>query len=129
MKTICTVIALAVLSGCAARSTVRLSEGLQEKFPAHAGPVCMLKSPLPVGVGYSIIGKIDSSKRTYGSVSELIPLMAADARSVGADAIVNLDTGQKFGLLAWSRPVGGGMAVKLKDPAGFNCLANGGELR
>jgi hypothetical protein len=89
----------------------------------------MLKSPLPVGVGYSIIGKIDSSKRTYGSVSELIPLMAADARSVGADAIVNLDTGQKFGLLAWSRPVGGGMAVKLKDPAGFNCLANGGELR
>ncbi|MYM25755.1 hypothetical protein GTP46_24305 [Duganella sp. FT135W] len=129
MKSIYAVVLLALFSGCAARSKVKLSENLPEKFPAHAGPVCMLKSPLPNNVGYLIIGQIDSSKRTYGSVSELLPLMAADARNIGADAIVNLNTGQKFGLLAWARPVGTGTAVKLKDPASINCLSLGGELR
>ena len=129
MKKIYACVVLTLLTACAARSTVKLSEGMAEKIPAHAGPVCMLKSPLPTGVSYSILGQIDSSKRTYGSVSELLPLMAADARSIGADAIVNLNTGQKFGLLAWARPVGTGTAVKLKDAGSFNCLAMGGELR
>lgn len=89
----------------------------------------MLKSPLPVGVTATTIGLIDSSKRTYGSVNELLPLMAADARRIGADAIVSMDTGQKFGLLAWSRPVGKGTAVKLDDPQSINCVALGGEYR
>lgn len=106
-----------------------LSDDKAPKLAANAGPVCMLRSPLPVDVKYKIVGAINSSKRTYGSVSELIPLMASDARAIGADAVVNLTTGQKMGLLAWARPVGNGMAVKLANPEGFNCIAAGGELR
>jgi hypothetical protein len=129
MKIISGIVITMVLCGCAARSTVKLSPYPEKTYASHTGPVCMLKSPLPVGVTATTIGLIDSSKRTYGSVNELLPLMAADARRIGADAIVSMDTGQKFGLLAWSRPVGKGTAVKLDDPQSINCVALGGEYR
>jgi uncharacterized protein YbjQ (UPF0145 family) len=89
----------------------------------------MLRSPLPAGVKGKALAALNSSKRTYGSVSELIPLMANDARNIGADAIINLNTGQKMGAFAWARPVGTGTAVKLENPESFNCVASGGELR
>ena len=84
---------------------------------------------MPSSVSYTVIGQANSSKRTYGTVSELIPLMADDARASGADAIINLKTGQKLGAFAWARPVGTGLAVKIENKAAFNCIANGGELR
>ncbi|QGZ41975.1 hypothetical protein IP92_04339 [Pseudoduganella flava] len=117
------------LAGCAARSKVRLSDPGAEKLAAHAGPVCMLRSPLPTNVKYKTLAALNSSKRTYGSVSELIPLMAADARAVGANAIINLNTGQRMGAFAWARPVGTGTAVKIEDSEAFNCVGAGGELR
>jgi hypothetical protein len=99
------------------------------KLNPNAGQVGMLRSPLPPEIKHKALGKIDSSKRTYGSVSEPIPLMTADTRAIGAGAIVKLNTSQKMGLLAWVSPVGTGTAVKIEDPESFNCLAIGGELR
>ncbi|MCE3605807.1 hypothetical protein LXA47_19680 [Massilia sp. P8910] len=84
---------------------------------------------MPSSVSYTVIGQANSSKRTYGTVSELMPLMADDARAAGADAIINLKTGQKMGAFAWARPIGTGLAVKISNKAEFNCIANGGELR
>lgn len=126
-KTALVLLALA-LSGCAAKSNIRPVAGAIP-LARHAEPVCLLKSPLPSAYAYKVIGKVNSSKKTYGSVNELLPLIAADARAVGADAIINLVTGQKMGAFAWARPVATGTAVKLADPAAFNCVANGGELR
>ncbi len=119
----------ATLAGCAARSTVQLADSRAPAPQAHAEQVCMLKSALPANVKYTVVGSINSSKQTYGSVNELLPLMAADARKVGADAIVNLNTAQRIGAWAWARPVGTGTAVKLADRKGFDCAGLGGELR
>ena len=129
MKIIALVAALA-LSGCAAKSVIHPTiKGQQAAAAPHAEPVCLMRSPMPSAIAYTVVGKMKSSKKTYGSVSELLPVMADDARAAGADVIINLNTGQKMGLLAWSRPVGTGTAVKLADRSTFNCAANGGELR
>jgi hypothetical protein len=122
-------VAIVLLSGCAAKSIIHPVNKGQAPLASHSEPVCLMRSPMPSAVAYIVVGRVKSSKNTYGSVSELLPLMAADARAVGADAIINLDTGQRMGMLAWSRPVGTGTAIKLADHATFNCLANGGELR
>lgn len=118
-----------LLSGCAAKSIIHPVSKGQAALTSHSEPVCFMKSPMPSSVAHAVIGRVKSSKNTYGSVSELLPLMAADARAVGADAIINLNTGQRMGLLAWSRPVGTGTAIKLTDPSTFNCAAHGGDLR
>ncbi|WP_338758696.1 hypothetical protein [Massilia sp. METH4] len=129
MRTFILLAVCATLSACAARSTVKLADPQAVKLSAHTGQVCMLRSSLPAGVKHKVVGNIDSAKQTYGSVNELLPLMAADARAIGADAIVNLNTGQKIGAWAWARPVGTGTAVKLDDSKAFNCAGAGGELR
>ena len=54
-------------------------------------------------------------------------LQINEARSVGADAIINLQTAQKFSVLAWARPVGSGLAIKLDKRDGFDCAGKGGE--
>lgn len=129
MRTLILLALCGTLAACAARSTVKLADPQAARLASHAGQVCMLRSPLPGDVKYKVVGNINSAKQTYGSVNELLPLMAADARQVGADAVINLNTGQKIGAWAWARPVGTGTAVKLENREAFNCVASGGELR
>ena len=129
MRTFILLALCGTLAACAARSTVKLADPQAVKLAAHSGQVCLLRSPLPANVKFKVIGAIDSSKQTYGSVNELLPLMAADARAIGADTVINLNTGQRIGAWAWARPVRTGTAVKLDDGASFNCVSAGGELR
>jgi len=115
------------LSACA-RSSGIVSKDAQI-FEPSLEPVCMLKSPLPSSIKYSIVGKISASKNFYGSVEGLLPLMAQDARRMGADAIIHMETGQKIGPISWARPVGSGIAVRIENKADLNCVALGGFLR
>ncbi len=128
MRTLVLIALCGTLAACAARSTVKLADPQAVKLAAHAGQVCLLRSPLPANTKFKVVGDINGSKRTYGSVSELLLLMAADARAIGADTIINLNTGQKMGAWAWARPVGTGTAVKLEGSS-FDCASAGGELR
>lgn len=89
----------------------------------------MLKSPLPSSISHQIVGDIDASKQFYGGSGALVPLMADEARKMGADVVVNLRTGQKMGMFAWARPYGTGTGVKLTNKADLHCLSLGGELR
>ena len=82
-------IALA-FTGCAAKSTTKLVSKTQEPFPRHREPVCMIKSPLPSNIGYTTIGAVQGGKKTYGSINEILLVMADEAREIGADAIINL---------------------------------------
>jgi hypothetical protein len=128
MKKILASAVCCMLAGCAARSGGIVTDKTQQITP-HAEPVCMLKSPLPSNIRYTIIGQIQGSKKFYGSTTELIPVMAQEARSMGADAVVNLKVAHRVGLFAWAQPVGSGTGVKLANKADLNCLALGGELR
>jgi hypothetical protein len=101
----------------------------QKEFPAHAEPVCMLKSPLPASVDHTVIGEVRGGKKTYGSMEEVLTVMGKEARSIGADAVVSLKTRRDIGAWAWSRPVGNGDGVKLASKSDFDCLKSGGEFR
>ena len=117
------------LTGCAAKSTTKLVSKSQEPFARHHEPVCMIRSPLPSNIGYTVVGEVRGGKKTYGSVNEVLPVMADEAREIGADAIINLQTSHQIGPWAWARPVGSGTAVRLNNRGNFNCASHGGELR
>ena len=117
-----------VVGGCAADSAVRPAPDYQAR-PASTNPVCFLRTPLPANIKHRVLGDVTASKEFYGSVSELMPGMADDARKLGADAVINFSGSQRIGLWAWARPVGQGTAVKLERPSELNCAALGGELR
>jgi hypothetical protein len=116
------------LAGCAARATHRGNVSEEVNSP-RSGPVCLLKSPLPESVRHKVIGQIDAGKRWYGGTGALMPLMADEGRKLGADAVVNIRSGQKIGLFAWATPYAYGTAVKIEDAKELNCLSLGGELR
>ena len=96
---------------------------------ARTGPVCLLKGPMPANIRHTVVGEINASKETYGSVNEIIPLLGDEARKMGADVVINVTTAQRLGMFAWARPVASGTAVKVERPADFNCTKMGGEVR
>jgi uncharacterized protein YbjQ (UPF0145 family) len=87
----------------------------------------MIKGPLPPNIQFSVVGSVEGSKEFYGSVNEILPLMADEARKLGGDVIINLETHQRVGLWAWAHPVGNGTAIKLGTKTDLNCLAAGGS--
>lgn len=77
--------------------------------------VCFLRGGLPEGVKYEVIGKVIGYKKTYGNTEEVLNRMAEEAKKSGADAVIDLDAGQRFGgIMPWStvRPKGNGIAVR-----------------
>lgn len=128
MKKLIIVAGSIVLAGCAARATNR-PLATEEVAAARTGPVCLLQSPLPETVKHKVVGQIDASKRWYGGTGALMPLMADEGRKLGADAVVNIRSGQRIGLFAWATPYAYGTAVKVDDPKALNCLGLGGEMR
>ncbi|MDR0251509.1 MAG: hypothetical protein LBI35_09450 [Burkholderiales bacterium] len=121
-----TIAACAVLAGCAARASTKLSSEMAE---AHTWPVCILRAPLPENIEKTILGFIKASNRSYGSMNEVLFMMAEDARKIGADAVINVRARHQVGALAWARPVAEGQAVKITEKEDFDCLKLGGELR
>ena len=119
--------AVLAVSGCAANTSTKYVSKGQAPLPRSVEPVCFVRAPLPSNIDYTKIGEVRGGKKSYGTVSEIIPAMADEARSIGADALINVTTGQRMGAWAWARPVGSGTAIKLANRADLDCLANGGE--
>lgn len=128
MRVLAWVVLLATVAGCAAKSHTKVIAG-RDGLPRHIGPVCFLKSPLPPDVKHTVIGQIKGGKKTYGSFNEVYAVMAEEARRVGADAVVGLDARTDINAVAWARPVAQGAAIKLSDPASFDCQKWGGAYR
>ena len=128
---------LGVLGGCATSSSVPVAQAPMQTsaapatgsvpYVAPANAVCMIKGPLPPNIQFSVVGSVEGSKEFYGSVNEILPLMADEARKLGGDVIINLETHQRVGLWAWAHPVGNGTAIKLGTKTDLNCLAAGGS--
>jgi uncharacterized protein YbjQ (UPF0145 family) len=88
-----------------------------------------LRAPLPENIEYRILGSIKASNRSYGTMSEVLAVMAEDARKIGADAVVNVNTRFRVGAWAWARPIADGTAVSISNKEDFDCVKLGGELR
>lgn len=125
------VFALVGLIGCGVRVKTEPNRYNPYSIP-HRNPVCLLSGGVYEKFEYIEIGRIVATKRTYGSVDELYPAMADEARRVGADAVVNLQADIRFkGPLPWrvTSPTGDGTAIKFKnEQLEFNCSQNGGRI-
>lgn len=127
MKTFIALSIALALTGCAATSSSTKSATAPAAGP-YTGPVCLLTSPVAPEVKHSVFGDIEASKQWYGGTDELLPLIADEARKLGANTVIRVKVGQRIGGLAWARPVGSGQAIKIEDFKAFNCQSSGGTL-
>jgi hypothetical protein len=102
----------------------------REGLKPHNDLICMLAGMLPEEYEYSHIGRINVGKGTYGSQDEVLQAMANEARRIGVDAIIDLQSKSRHGIAPWrySTPVSDGLLVKLKaDSAPLDCEKAGGR--
>ncbi len=126
----------AVLAGCAgARSTVYEGErvGRARMLPKEEvqldKPILMIKGNLPPEMKVEVIGEVRANQAFYGDTSRVYASMAAKARQVGADAVVQVKVKYRVSALAWSAPTVSGVGVKIIDAGGIDIKKIDGEWR
>jgi hypothetical protein len=89
---------------------------------------CLFPGAPPSDIKYVVIKELKVGKGTYGGVTDVLPALAARARSMGADAIIEYAGSQRFGFWPWRmvRPVVSGVAIRWTGPATPDCGAIGG---
>ena len=114
----CIAAALA-LAGCAAHSpmivqnTTDVHPKTTNKYAAHTDKVLFLRAPMPANVKVEQIGLIEAGKVWYGGAEDILKQMADKARTMGADAVVEVNTWHQPSGFSWAAPHGRGMAVKV----------------
>ncbi len=130
MKGLVIICVVALLSGCGIRAK-SIVDRRATIYAPNNGSICLLAGSPPSDIKYEVVGRVVATKKSYGSSEELLPAMAYEARKLGADAIINLQAGQRFkGPLPWriTSPTGDGTAIKiLSDSPPINCSHAGGR--
>ena len=112
--------AATVLAGCAARSSSRAFAPAESSW---TGPVLVSQAPIPAGIDYKVIGSVRANARVgYDSVTQLYPLLAVEARKLGANAIVNATGGHRVTAFSWAAGYVEGTAVRVQDPEKLKAL-------
>lgn len=90
--------------------------------------LCFFAGGPPPDVKYEVIRKLKAGKGTYGSVKDVLPRLASLAISRGADAVINYNGSQRFGVFPWRlvRPVVSGEAVRWLESPKQDCHSMGG---
>jgi uncharacterized protein YbjQ (UPF0145 family) len=74
------------------------------------------QSAIPAGVEYKVLGSVQADARAgYDSAVSLYPLLAAEAKKIGANAVVNAKGGRRVTAFSWSAAYVSGIAVKVDD--------------
>lgn len=108
--------ALLLAAGCATQTSSNLIAP-SSPVAAWEGPVFVTQQPLPAGVEHQVIGSVSADARAgYESVTSLYPALAAEAKKIGANAVVSAKGARKVTALSWSAPYATGIAVRVKDP-------------
>jgi hypothetical protein len=85
--------------------------------PKWEGPILVSQEAIPAGIDYKVIGSVQADARAgYDSATNLYPLLAAEARKIGANAVFNAKGGHRVSAFSWAAPYVSGMAVKVEDP-------------
>lgn len=118
------------LTGCAPKASVQKWKGSMPALPPYTGPVCLLPGPLPADTEYTFLGRAVGNMYTYGSFATVENALADKVRTVGADTVYDKRMKMKIAPIPWgaARPQIWGMAVRLKAPEKFDCIASGGRL-
>lgn len=107
--------ALIAISGCGTRSSVSPIGSAIE--PRWDGPVFVSQGPLPAGIKHKILGSVQADARAgYEGAVTLYPFLAAEAKKIGANAVVNTVGGRRMTAFSWAAAYVTGTAVKVEDP-------------
>jgi hypothetical protein len=116
-----------ILAGCASSP----DEPEEPEPPAravHKGPVCLLDRWLPTGMKYEEIEEISVKKAWYGSPDAMLAPLADEAREIGANVVMRVNTGVSPGLIAWAAPYAEGQAVWAPEMTDELCEKLKGKL-
>lgn len=117
MRLIFVAVSLALLLTLHACGTRSSGKALVPAPSAWTGPVLVTQHALPAGVEYTVLGSVSADARAgYDSAASLHPLLATEARKLGANAVVNATGGRRMTAWSWSAPYTSGTAVKVEDP-------------
>lgn len=87
------------------------------------GPVLVSRDEIPTGTDYTILGTVKANHRAgYDTVESLYPLLAAEARKLGANAVVGVRGGRTVSAFSWSAAFTSGTAVRIADPEALRRL-------
>ena len=124
--------AAVALTGCAGMRTRTDLADPHATYQATTAPICLLAGAPPDDVRFTVLAHISASKRSYGGTDEVERAVAAEGRHIGADAVIDMQTTNRFrGPLPWrvTAPTGGGTAVKLTNESpSLDCSSAGGHL-
>jgi uncharacterized protein YbjQ (UPF0145 family) len=80
-------------------------------------PVLVTQTELAEGVQYEVIGTVNARARSgYSNAKTLFPLLADEARKIGANAVVGVEGGRHVSFFSWAAPHASGTAVRVDDP-------------
>lgn len=103
------------LAGCAATSTSTVSSEAKG-LPAYTGKVFVTEEALPPGLQFIEVGEVEAEiKSGYESGTKLYPLLAEEARKLGANAVVEVGGGRRPTLLSWAAAFVYGKAIKVEN--------------
>lgn len=110
--------------GCSAEGPIpNLSKrALQEPhatkvYPAHTMKVFITEDDLPPTVAYEVVSVIEVGQVWHDSQSKVLQALADKARSLGADAVIEVRTWRQPTEWSYAAPFASGVAVKLLDQA------------
>lgn len=130
------VLCAAALGGCAAHSPMIMKQTVDvamapnaPKLAPHTEKVLFLDNAPPSSVRYEVLGEINAGAVWYGGPDALLDAMADKARSIGADAVVEIGTWKQPSGFSWAAPHATGKAVKILNKKAVNLSALGGTWR
>ena len=110
------VVSLLVLltaTGCAPTVSSTLKEDAKDPF---AGDVKVSQQALPPRVDYTVIGTVRANSSTgYSGPEALYPLIADEARKIGANAVMSAQGGRSPSAWSWAAPFVEGTAIWVED--------------
>ncbi len=109
------VVMLIVANGC---STTSSSNAIGPAAgPTWEGPVFVSQATIPAGIEYKVIGSVQADARIgYDSAASLYPLLAAEAKKMGANAVISAKGGRRVTAFSWAAAYVSGIAVKVENP-------------
>src|SRR5687767_2166925 len=91
---------------------------------ASEGPVLISQDAVPTGIEYKVLGTVKANFRAgYDSAESLYPLLAAEAKKLGANAVVNAQGGRRVTAFSWSAAHVSGTAVGIGDTESLRRLS------
>lgn len=107
-----------LISGCSSLSSSTPAPGVALPAKAAEGKVFITEAKLPEGTKHKVLGTVEAKHRAgYSGSGDLYPMMADEARKLGANAVVQVNEGRRVTALSWAATYVEGTAVQVDESA------------